>query len=97
MSDDRRGLTRSDVAALRRIWERIGVEGVTYAGWGDWSMALGGYDTGYIVSYLDNEIMRVNYEYQEVEVFDDLEEDKEIIDEIKQILECSQFEDVTDE
>lgn len=94
MSDDRRGLTRNDVPALKRIWGRIDGEGVTYARWGYWSMALGGYDTGYIVSYLDREVMRVNYELKEVETFDD-EVDEEIIDEIKQILECSQFEDVT--
>ena len=94
MSDDCRGLTRNDVAALKRIWGRIDEEGVTYARWGDWSMALGGYDTGYIVSYLDREVMRVNYELKEVETFDD-EVDEEVIDGIKQILECSQFEDVT--
>lgn len=45
----------------------ISTEKVCYVSIGDWSIQLGGYDSGYTVSYQKEEILRINYEYKEYE------------------------------
>ena len=52
---------------LKRAFEAIDDNG-EYGKSGFWTIALGGYDTGYVVSYEGREIFRVNYELGEYEV-----------------------------
>ena len=64
---------------------------------GNWKIALGGYDEGYVVSYRGEDVFRVNYELRYYEVLDQSIE-KDVIEDMKVALDCSspRFEDVTE-
>ena len=75
--------------------ERIDDGDGTYARLGNWKIALGGYDEGYVVSYRGEDVFRVNYELRDYEVLDQSIE-KDVIDDMKVALDCQRFNDVTD-
>lgn len=60
----------------------------------NWTIALGGYDTGYEVSYNDTCVMTVNYEYRTVEFATTrgLNEKK-----LLKAMECESFEIINEE
>ena len=75
--------------------ERIDDGDGTYARLGNWKIALGGYDEGYVVSYRGEDVFRVNYELRDYEVLDQSIE-KDVIEDMKAALDCRRFEDVTE-
>ena len=75
--------------------ERIDDGDGTYARLGNWKIALGGYDEGYVVSYRGEDVFRVNYELRDYEVLDQSIE-KDVIEDMKVALDCRRFEDVTE-
>ena len=60
----------ADFSALAKAMEEVddnGREGRC----GDWRMALGGYDMGYEIYFMDEPLGRVNYESEEYELYDE--------------------------
>jgi len=83
------------IPILRKTMERIDDGDGTYARLGNWKIALGGYDEGYVVSYRGEDVFRVNYELGDYEVLDQSIA-KDVIEDMKVSLDCRRFEDVTD-
>jgi hypothetical protein len=83
------------IPILRKTMERLDDGDGTYARLGNWKIALGGYDEGYVVSYRGEDVFRVNYELRDYEVLDQSIE-KDVIEDMKVALDCRRFEDVTD-
>ena len=61
---------------------------------GNWKMDLGGYDTGYEISYRSEPIGRVNYELGEYELYDDDFIPKDQIPEFLAAIDARRFKDV---
>ena len=87
-------IPRKAIPVLKRTMERIDDGDGRYARLGNWQIALGGYDEGYVVSYRGEAVFRVNYELRDYEVLDQSIA-KDVIEDIKVALECRRFEDVT--
>ena len=83
------------IPILKKTMERIDDGDGVYARLGNWQIALGGYDEGYVVSYRGEAVFRVNYELGDYEVLDQSIE-KDVIEDMQVALDCQRFEDVTE-
>lgn len=63
---------------------------------GSWGMSLGGYDTGYEISYDGETIGRVNYEDKEYELYRDDCVSKDEVPEFLSAIDADGFKDVSD-
>lgn len=78
--------------SLVRVIQKYDDTEEPYASCYHWSMALGGYDYGFCISYKNQDIIRVNYRYREYEWLNgDFHLTKGEKKFIKKALHCSAF------